>query len=142
MPALPWSALGSLPPTYACFVTASQRALRRYRDVTASLWRLRTLRRQLRDVDGLLGFAVAARLRDRTFWTVFAWVDPDAAAIFAKNNFAKNNADDPSAFGLRHAVSTAISWSCLAEELPVGWDEVHRRLRDPGDLRPGVVSSR
>jgi hypothetical protein len=137
MPALPWSALGSLPPTYACFVTASQQALRRYRDVPAYLWRLRTLRRRLRDVDGLLGFAVAARLRDRTFWTVFAWVDPDAAAIFATNT-----ANEPSAFGPPHAVSRAISWSCLAEELPVGWDEVHRRLSDTGDLRPGVVSSR
>jgi hypothetical protein len=137
MPALPWSDLGSLPPTYACFVTASQQALRRYRDVPAYLWRLLALRRQLRDVDGLLGFAAAARLRDRTIWTVFAWVDPDAAAIFAKNT-----PDGRPAIGPPHAASRAIAWSCLAEELPVGWDEVHRRLRDPGHLRPGAVPSR
>jgi hypothetical protein len=135
MPALPWSALGSLPPTYACFVTVSQQVLRRYRDVPAYLGQLWTLRRQLRDADGLLGFAVAARLRDRTFWTVIAWVDPDAAAIYAKAN-----ADAPVASGPPGA-NTAISWSCLSEELPVAWAEVHRRLGDTGDLRPGVVSS-
>jgi hypothetical protein len=127
MPALPWSVRGSLPPTYACFVTASQQAVRRYRDVPAYLRQLSTLRRQLQDVDGLLGFAVAARLRDRTFWTVIAWVDPDAAASYAKAH---------GVFAPPQAVSATISWSCLAEELPVGWAEVHRRLRDAGGPAP------
>ena len=27
------------------------------------------------------------------------------------------------------AAGTSVSWFCLAEELPVGWDEVHHRLR-------------
>ena len=67
MPALPWSVRGSLPPTYACFVTATQLRLRRYRSLPAHLWHLRILRRQLRAADGLLGFTLAARLRDRTF---------------------------------------------------------------------------
>ncbi len=123
MPALPWSARGSLPPTYACFVTASQQGLRRFRNVPGHLWRLRTLRRQLRAADGLLGFAFAARLRDRTFWTVAAWVDPDAAAIFAKARTAPHRA-----FAPQIAASADVSWSCLAEELPVAWPEARRRL--------------
>ena len=123
MPALPWSARGSLPPTYACFVTATQQGVRRYRNVPAHLWQLRTLRRQLREADGLLGFAFAARLRDRTFWTVAAWVDPDAAAIFAKTH-----GDACGAFAPQIAASTEVSWSCLAEELPVTWSEARRRL--------------
>ena len=123
MPALPWSARGSLPPTYACFVTATQQRLRRYRNVPGHLWQLRTLRRQLRDTDGLLGFAFAARLRDRTFWTVAAWVDPDPAAVFAQTH-----ADLSGAFAPQIAVSTDVSWSCLVEELPVPWPEARRRL--------------
>ena len=55
----------------ACFVTATQLRLRKYWYLPAQLWHLRTLRRQLREGDGL----VAA--------------GPD------------------------------VSWSCLAEELPV-----------------------
>jgi hypothetical protein len=121
--ALPWSARGSLPPTYACFVTATQLRLRRYRNLPAHLWRLRTLRRQLRTADGLLGFAFAARLRDLTFWTIAAWVDPDAAAIFAKAHDGSGEA-----FAPQVAASTDVSWSCLVEELPIAWPEARRRL--------------
>jgi len=123
MPTLPWSTRGSLPPTYACFVTATQLRLRRYRSLPAHLWHLRILRRQLRAADGLLGFTLAARLRDRTFWTIAAWVDPDAAALFAKTH-----ADAFGAFAPQVAASTDVSWSCLAEELPVTWPDAHRRL--------------
>ncbi len=87
------------------------------------LWHLRTLRRQLRAADGLLGFAFAARLRDRTFWTVAAWVDPDTAAIFAKAH-----TDPHGAFAPQIAASADVSWGCLAEELPVAWPEARRRL--------------
>ena len=123
MPTLPWSTRGSLPPTYACFVTASQQVVRGTWNLPAQLWHLRGLRIQLRDAQGVLGFAFAARLRDRTFWTVVAWVDPDAAALFAKTH-----ADAFGAFAPQVAASTDVSWSCLAEELPVTWPDAHRRL--------------
>lgn len=123
MPTLPWSTRGSLPPTYACFVTASQQLVRWPWNLPAQLWRLRVLRIQLRDARGVLGFAFAARLRDRTIWTVVAWLDPDAAALFAKTH-----ADAFGTFAPQTAASTDVSWSCLAEELPVAWPDVHRRL--------------
>ncbi len=123
MPALPWSARASLPPTYACFVTASRQVLRRYRDLPAFLGQLRSVRRRLRASDGLLGYALAVRPWSRSFWTVAAWVDQDAAGPAA----------GPAAASWRPApglaVSTSVSWFCLAEELPVGWDEVRQRLR-------------
>ncbi len=118
MPALPWSARASLPPTYACFVTASRQVLRRYRDLPAFLGQLRSVRRRLRASDGLLGYALAVRPWGRSFWTVAAWADQDAADTAAGWRPAP---------GL--AVSTSVSWFCLAEELPVGWDEVRQRLR-------------
>lgn len=138
MPALPWSARSSLPPTYACFVTASQLALRRYRDVPAFLGHVRAVRRRLREGDGVLGYALAARLHDRTFWTVAAWVDPAAANAFTEAHGPAAGASGPAL-----ASRTSVSWSCLAEELPVGWDEVRRRLRVAGDARRrGAVPSR
>lgn len=129
MPALPWSARASLPPTYACYVTASQQVLRRYRDLPAVLGELRADRRQLRDSEGLLGYALAVRLGDRTFWTVSAWVDQDAAETAERTAWP----------GRVRAASTSVSWFCLAEELPVGWDEVHHRLRCTTGVRRGVV---
>ena len=119
MPALPWSARASLPPTYACYVAASQQVLRRYRDLPALPGAVRAARRQLRDSEGLLGYALAVRLWDRTFWTVSAWVDQDAAEA----------AGWPAWPGRVRAAGASVSWFCLAEELPVGWDEVHHRLR-------------
>lgn len=123
MPALPWSVRGSLPPTYACFVTATQLRLRRYWSLPAHLWHLRTLRRQLRAADGLLGFTFATRLRDLTFWTIAAWADPDAAAIFGKTHDAFSQA-----FAPQVAASADVSWSCLVEELPIAWPEARHRL--------------
>lgn len=119
MPALPWSVRASLPPTYACYVTASQQVLRRHRDLPVVLGGLRAGHRQLRDSAGLLGYALAVRPWDRTFWTVSAWVDQDAAET------AQWTAWPGPVWG----ASTSVSWFCLAEELPVGWDEVHGRLR-------------
>ena len=128
MPALPWSARASLPPTYACFVTASQQSLRGYREVPAFLRRLRAARRRLRDSDGLLGYALAGRLRDGTFWTVSAWADQDAAQAVL------DGIPDPAL-----TRGTSVSWFCLAEELPVRWDEVRGRLRDAANVRYRMV---
>jgi hypothetical protein len=130
MPALPWSARASLPPTYACFVTASRQAVRRYRDVPVFLRHLWVVRRRLRGAEGLLGYALAVRLRDRTFWTVSAWFDKDAAV-----------AGVPAGLGSVVAASTLASWFCLAEELPIGWDEVQHRLGRAADVRHGVPAS-
>jgi hypothetical protein len=129
MPARPWSVRASLPPTYACYVTASQQLLRRHRDLLAVLGGLRAAHRQLRDIDGLLGYALAVRLWDRTFWTVSAWVDQDAAETAERTAWP----------GRIRSASTSVSWFCLAEELPVGWDEVRHRVRRAAGLRRGVV---
>ena len=88
------------------------------------------VRRRLRAAEGLLGYALAVRLRDRTFWTISAWFDQDAA-----------DAGAPAGLGPVLATSTSASWYCLAEELPVGWDEVQHRLRWATDIRPGVPAS-
>jgi hypothetical protein len=129
MPARPWSARASLPPTYACYVTASQQLVRRYRDLPAVLVGLRAADRQLRDSEGLLGYALAVRLWDRTFCIVSAWVDQDAA----------ETAERTAGPGRTRAGRTSVSWFCLAEELPVGWEEVRHRLRHSahGVIRPG-----
>jgi hypothetical protein len=129
MPALPWSARASLPPTYACYVTVSQQMLRRYRDLPAVLGGLFADRRQLRDSEGLLGYALAVRLWDRSFSTVSAWVDQDAAETAERTAWP----------GRVRAGSTSVSWYCLAEELPVGWDEVHHRLRYATSMQRGMV---
>ncbi|HEY2238381.1 MAG TPA: hypothetical protein VGI21_06305 [Streptosporangiaceae bacterium] len=104
-------------------MTATQLRLRRYWSLPAHLWHLRTLRRQLRAADGLLGFTFAARLRDLTFWTIAAWADPDAAAIFGKDCDAFSQAFAPQA-----VASADVSWSCLVEELPIAWPEARHRL--------------
>jgi len=93
------------------------------------------LRRQLRAADGLLGFAFAARLRGLTFWTIAAWVDPDAAAIFGKAHDASGQA-----FAPQIAASAEVSWSCLVEELPISWPEARHRLA--AHPCPGVSAGR
>ncbi|MBV9792872.1 MAG: hypothetical protein JO016_02940 [Actinobacteria bacterium] len=131
MPALPWSVRASLPPTYACLVIASRQVLRRYRDLPAAyLGQFRAFRRWLRTSDGVLGYALAVRPWSRSFWTVSAWVDEDAAGAATLTRWP----------GRALAASTVVSWYCLAEELPVGWAEVQQRLRYAAAGRPSIVT--
>jgi hypothetical protein len=130
MPAGPWSARASLPPTYACLVIASRQVLRRYRDLPVFLGQLRAIRRWLRVSDGVLGYALAVRPWSRSFWTISAWVDEDAVGAATLARWPARAL----------ATSTVVSWYCLAEELPVGWPEVQRRLRYGSGGRPSIVT--
>jgi hypothetical protein len=125
MPALPWSAFHDVEPRAEVTVMGSRLPLRSYRDIPAFvLWTLR-IRRQLARTPGLVGYALDAHLLSRTFWTVSAWTGPGAIDDFVRR--------DPHAAGMatirpRMRPSTFVFWTARAGDLPLGWDEIRRRL--------------
>jgi len=125
MAAFAWSAHTTLPAEQECVVMASRLPLRRYRHVPAFLRHTLAIRRQLRGTDGLVGFALDAELLRKTFWTVSAWTDRAALAAF-------NHADPHHSrvIKIRPAMdaTTFVTWTSTGADLPIGWDEVHRRI--------------
>ena len=125
MPPLPWTTVGTADPDTQVTVMASRLPLRHYRHIPGFLrWTLR-IRRQLADSPGLVGYALDAQLLRKTFWTVSAWTGGPALRSF--------NAADPhgravEAIRAQMEPSTFVVWTIPARDLPVGWDEVRRRV--------------
>ena len=122
---MPWSIVTSVEPDREVTVMATYLPLRRYRSIPRFMqWTLR-IRRQLARSDGLIGYALEAQLLRKQFWTVSAWT--------SKTEVGRFNRADPHAAGaaaIRPLMgpTTFVTWSVRAGDLPVPWDEVHRRV--------------
>jgi hypothetical protein len=86
MPAFPWDQRVDIDPSATYVVMASRLPLVRYRSVPGFLRDAMAIRRQLRRASGLIGFALDADLRKKTFWTFSVWVSRDELDGFARSD--------------------------------------------------------
>ena len=128
MPVLPWVTVGPADPDHEVVVMASRFRLRSPLDVPGFLFAALRIRRQVRRAPHALGVALDARPLSRTFYTLSAW--RDRASIAAMVGV------DPhrrvmKRYSSRTAESTFRFWLVPGAELPVAWEEAHRRLAAP-----------
>lgn len=126
MPTLPWIKVDPAT-TPEVLVMASRLEVKSLRDVPGFLRASMTLLRQARRSPGAVGVSLKAELFKRTFWTVSAWTDKAAVYAYAGAEPHK------STVGRKRAVmreSTFVFWTTTAEELPIEWDEVRRRIAE------------
>ncbi len=83
------------------------------------------IRRQLAGTDGLVGYALDAKLLSKTFWTVSAWQSREALDRFSRAN---PHAVRVSAIRPHMRPSTFVFWTGRAGDLPINWAEVRRRI--------------
>jgi hypothetical protein len=83
MPALPWVQRQPVESDRSYVVMASRLPLRSYRFIPGFLADTLRLRRQLAGANGLVGYALNAQLRAKTFWTYSVWVDRESLEAFA-----------------------------------------------------------
>ena len=126
MPALPWITRTPADPETTYVVMGSRLPLRGFRFVPRFLAHAMKIRRQLAGAEGLLGYALNARLAKKEFWTVSVWRSRDDLERFA--------AADPHSRIVRTkrermAPTTFVFWTCTGADIPVGWEEVAARLR-------------
>jgi hypothetical protein len=125
MPALPWKMLQPVDADRQYVAMASYLPLRAHRSIPRFLLDTLRVRSQLAYTPGLLGYALNAQLGLKTFWTVSVWVDEASLSEFA--------AADPHQRLIRRlqpkmARSRFEFFPIRGRELPLGWDEVRRRL--------------
>jgi hypothetical protein len=128
MPALPWTSRTTPDPDATYVVMGSRLPLRGYRFVPRFLAHSMRIRRQLAGADGLIGYALNARLSHKEFWTVSVWQSRDELERFAAANpHAEIIRTKPERMGQ----SKFVFWTCVGHDVPIGWDVVAEHL----DLR-------
>lgn len=125
MPKLPWTSITEVDPDADVTIMGSQLPLRSHASIPGFLLATLRIRRQLKRSEGLVGYALDARLLGKTFWTVSAWTSRDHLRRFdrADPHHAATQAIRP-----KMAPTTFAFWSGKARDLPVPWDEVERRI--------------
>jgi hypothetical protein len=125
MPAIPWKRIEEADPALEVTVMASRLPLRSYLRIPRFLTATLRIRRQLAEAPGLVGYALDAKLLNKTFWTVSAWRAREQLAAFAATDPHRRDvgkvrpAMDPTTF---------VFWTATAGELPISWAEVRRRI--------------
>lgn len=134
MPALRWTTVDRPPETAGvCTIFAARLPLRSYRHLPRLVWFAGRVRGQLRLAQGLLGFAFALRVQDKTLWTVSAWSHRTHLARFGRTAPHRT-----ARYALRGAMlpSTLVVWTCPVRRLPVPWHEVQARVEAVGNETP------
>jgi hypothetical protein len=84
-----------------------------------------SIRRQLRQADGLIGYGLDAKFARRTFWTLSVWRDADALGAFARANPHAAHVER-----IRPVMNstTFVTWTATGDRLPVTWEEARERV--------------
>jgi hypothetical protein len=125
VPATPWTARTPPEPDTTYVVMGTYLPLRGYRYIPRFLADTMKVRRQLAHTDGLIGYALDAKIGRKGFFTVSVWADRNALERFSQS--------------MPHAAITRVnpkrmgptkfrSWEATGAEVPVSWDTARSHL--------------
>lgn len=86
MPALPWVQRENVDPATSYQAMASYLPLKRHRSIPGFLTDALAIRRQLAEAEGLIGYALDAKLTSKTFWTFSVWKTRADLDAFARSD--------------------------------------------------------
>ena len=121
---LPWTSTDSRTDI-SCTVIAGRLPLRSVRDLPAVLAWTRRVRRQLATTPGLAGHGVALDLSGLALWTVSAWTTRTDLTRFERS---EPHHTATSTLRPRLWPATFAVWTCAADDLPLAWTEIRRRV--------------
>ena len=127
MPALPWKSF-ALPENdreYSALLTYLP--LKRWRAIPKFMKYTSQIQRQLADSEGLIGYALDAKVLSRDFWTLFVWEDEASLRRFVQQNPHEKVMMDL----LPHMGQTAFfPFKVDASSIPPDWEDTKRRMRE------------
>ncbi|WP_194819960.1 DUF3291 domain-containing protein [Nocardia sp. XZ_19_385] len=129
MPTIPWITV-TTPTTPEVQCMASRLEVKSVRDAPGFLISSLKLWRQARRSPGVLGVALKAEILKGTFWTYSAWTDKSAIYAYAAAEPHKSTVERKRKV-MREA--TFVFFDAPADELPVSWDEIGRRIAEERD---------
>ena len=127
MPALPWKSF-ALPENdreYSALLTYLP--LKRWRAIPKFMRYTSQIQRQLADSEGLIGYALDAKVLSRDFWTLSVWEDEASLRRFVQQNPHEKVMMDL----LPHMSQTAFfPFKVDASSIPPDWEDTKRRMRE------------
>jgi hypothetical protein len=126
MPALPWVHREPVDPDREYVVMASRLPLTSYRHVPGFLRDTLRVRRQLAHADGLVAYALNAKLIRKTFWTFSVWTDQASLDTFAASEPHRNIIQH---LGPRMGESRFNVSTVAGSGLPTDWNEMMAAVR-------------
>ena len=127
MPALPWKSF-ALPENdreYSALLTYLP--LKRWRAIPKFMRYTSQIQRQLADSEGLIGYALDAKVLSRDFWTLSVWEDKASLRRFVQHNPHEKVMMDL----LPHMGQTAFfPFNMDASSIPPDWEDTKRRMRE------------
>ena len=127
MPALPWKSF-ALPKNdreYSALLTYLP--LKRWRAIPKFMRYTSQIQRQLADSEGLIGYALDAKVPSRDFWTLSVWEDKASLRRFVQQNPHEKVMMDL----LPHMGQTAfVPFKVDASSIPPDWEDTKRRMRE------------
>ena len=127
MPALPWKSF-ALPENdreYSALLTYLP--LKRWRAIPKFMRYTSQIQRQLADSEGLIGYALDAKVLSRDFWTLSVWEDEASLRRFVQQNPHEKVMMDL----LPHMGQTAFfPFKVDASSIPPDWEDTKRRMRE------------
>ena len=127
MPALPWKSF-ALPENdreYSALLTYLP--LKRWRAIPKFMRYTSQIQRQLADSEGLIGYALDAKVLSRDFWTLSVREDKASSRRFVQQNPHEKVMMDL----LPHMGQTAFfPFKVDASSIPPDWEDTKRRMRE------------
>jgi len=127
MPALPWKSF-ALPKNdreYSALLTYLP--LKRWRAIPKFMRYTSQIQRQLADSEGLIGYALDAKVLSRDFWTLSVWEDEASLRRFVQQNPHEKVMMDL----LPHMGQPAfVPFKVDASSIPPDWEDTKRRMRE------------
>lgn len=139
MPTLPWTIPNPAAPGAQAYAMASRFEVRSAKDVPRFFLKSLAAWRQVRSAPGCLGASLTAKPLRRVFYTLSAWQDRDVLDAFAATQPHRGIMAS-----LRPTVRTATFtfWEVPAKQLPLTWEDAHRRLTEQAQKNDVASASR
>jgi heme-degrading monooxygenase HmoA len=125
VPALPWTKREEIAPDRTYVAMASRLPLQHYRSIPGFLRYTMAIRKQLATAHGLIGYSLNAQPARKTFWTFSVWADRESLDAFA---MSEPHRRITTRLGDRMGPTNFEFLSMTGSDLPLGWDEIARRV--------------
>jgi hypothetical protein len=125
MPVTSWTTAATPAPDVPVHVVVTEFHLPRLRDTLPFLRSTRRITAALSEAEGLVGYALQARILRRTYRTVSAWRSPDDARRFARGGV---HGEVAGAARAGNQPKSVARWDAPASETPPSWAHVEEVL--------------
>jgi hypothetical protein len=120
-----WEQFANPGPQAECLCLATYFHLRSAWKIPRFLRFTASIREQLNDADGLIGYTLRSRPLRRQFWTLSAWLDQKHLLAFVR---AAPHLDVMSRLRGDMAAFSSARWEAPGSTIPPLWSEALRRL--------------